>query len=162
MIEVDVTSPSPPYEQIRAQFAELIRCGVLAVGTRLPPVRQLAADLGLAAGTVARAYKELEQAGYVTGKRGGGTRVLPQPEPQAARAELIRDHARAYLAEVTRLGGSPEEAIAALSNAVAALHPAAPQGPFARAVIVAPTVPVRSRDSAVADMPVSSTGGDAQ
>lgn len=120
MIEVDVTSPSPPYEQIRAQFAELIKCGVLTVGTRLPPVRQLAADLGLAAGTVARAYKELEQAGYVTGKRGGGTRVLPQSEPRAARAELIRNHAHAYLAEVTRLGGSPEEAIVALSNAVAA------------------------------------------
>ncbi|MGI5157054.1 GntR family transcriptional regulator [Microbispora sp. CA-102843] len=123
MIEVDVTSPSPPYEQIRAQFAELIRCGVLAVGTRLPPVRQLAADLGLAAGTVARAYKELEQAGYVTGKRGGGTRVLPQSEPRTARAELIRSHARAYLAEVTRLGGSAEEAIAALSDVAAAIHP---------------------------------------
>ncbi|GLW99245.1 GntR family transcriptional regulator [Microtetraspora sp. NBRC 16547] len=132
MIEVDVTSPSPPYEQIRAQFAKLIKCGVLAVGTRLPPVRQLAADLGLATGTVARAYKELEQAGYVTGKRGGGTRVLPQPEPRMARAELIRSQARAYLAEVIRLGGSAEEAIAtlsevvALSDTAAAAHPADP------------------------------------
>ncbi|MFF4772778.1 GntR family transcriptional regulator [Microtetraspora fusca] len=119
MIEVDVTSPSPPYEQIRAQLAELIRCGVLGADTRLPPVRQLAADLGLAAGTVARAYKELEQGGYVTGKRGGGTRVLAQPEPGPAREELIREHARAYLAEVVRLGGTAEEAVAALTELAA-------------------------------------------
>ncbi|WP_067176811.1 GntR family transcriptional regulator [Microtetraspora niveoalba] len=116
MIQVDVTSPSPPYEQIRAQLAELIRCGVLGAGTRLPPVRQLAADLGLAAGTVARAYKELEQGGYVTGKRGGGTRVLAQPEPRTARETLIREHARAYLAEVIRLGGTVEEAVATLKD----------------------------------------------
>ncbi|MFJ2031811.1 GntR family transcriptional regulator [Streptosporangium sp. NPDC087985] len=117
MIRVDVTSPSPPYEQIRAQLAELIRCGVLDAGTRLPPVRQLAADLGLATGTVARAYKELEQSGHVTAKRGGGTRVLPQPQSQAARADLIRRHASTYLAEVTRLGGSVEEALTALREA---------------------------------------------
>ncbi|WP_169949433.1 GntR family transcriptional regulator [Microbispora sp. H11081] len=117
MIEVDVTGPTPPYEQIRAQLAELIACGALAAGARLPPVRQLAADLGLAAGTVARAYKELEQAGYVSGRRGGGTRVLPRSEPGTARTELIRGHARAYLAAVVRLGGSAEEAIAALSEA---------------------------------------------
>ncbi|GAA1290217.1 GntR family transcriptional regulator [Planotetraspora silvatica] len=117
MIKVDVTSPSPPYEQIRAQLAELIRCGVLNVGTRLPPVRQLAADLGLAVGTVARAYRELERAGYVSGKRGGGTRVLPQPEPQMTRADLIEQHARAYLTEVARLGGSAEEAVEAVQAA---------------------------------------------
>jgi DNA-binding transcriptional regulator YhcF (GntR family) len=117
VIKVDVTSPSPPYEQIRAQLAELIRCGVVSVGTRLPPVRQLAADLGLAAGTVARAYRELERAGYVSGKRGGGTRVLPQPEPQTTRADLIERHARAYVSEVARLGGSAEEAVEAVRAA---------------------------------------------
>ncbi|MEU0482026.1 GntR family transcriptional regulator [Streptosporangium sp. NPDC006013] len=117
MIKVDVTSPSPPYEQVRAQLAELIGCGVLEAGARLPPVRQLAADLGLAAGTVARAYKELEQSGHVTAKRGDGTRVLPQSKPRVARADLIRRHASVYLAEVIRLGGSAEEALTALREA---------------------------------------------
>ncbi|WP_228645090.1 GntR family transcriptional regulator [Microtetraspora sp. AC03309] len=143
MIEVDVTSPSPPYEQIRSQLAELIRCGVLGVGTRLPPVRQLAADLGLAAGTVARAYKELEQSGYVSGKRGGGTRVLAQPEPRAARADLIRGHARAYLTEVARLGGSIEEAVAALSEVATA----------AEAVAVSDAVVSDARQGRASDEP---------
>ncbi|WP_214103416.1 hypothetical protein [Acrocarpospora catenulata] len=75
--------------------------------------------VGLAAGTVARAYKELERAGYVTGKRGGGTRVLPQPEPQTTQAELIEQHARAYLAEVARLDGTAEQAVAAVRTVIA-------------------------------------------
>lgn len=60
-----MTSPVPPYEQLREQIAGLIATGLLQAGQRLPPVRQLAADLGLAGGTVARAYRELEQAGLV-------------------------------------------------------------------------------------------------
>ena len=46
--------PTPPYEQLRRQLADLIGAGLLRPGDRLPPLRQLAADLGLAAGTVAR------------------------------------------------------------------------------------------------------------
>jgi DNA-binding transcriptional regulator YhcF (GntR family) len=64
---VDTADPTPPYEQLRRQLAGLIRSGVLEPGGRLPPLRQLAADLGLAVGTVARAYRELESAGLVPG-----------------------------------------------------------------------------------------------
>lgn len=53
-VTVDVLDPTPPYEQLRRQLADLVGSGVLASGDRLPPVRQLAADLGLAPGTVAR------------------------------------------------------------------------------------------------------------
>ncbi|WP_406111849.1 GntR family transcriptional regulator [Streptomyces sp. NBC_01003] len=55
----------PPYEQVRLQLADLILGGHLAENDRLPAVRQLAADLGLAAGTIARAYRELESANLV-------------------------------------------------------------------------------------------------
>ena len=54
LIRVDAASAVPPYEQVRAQIAALVRSGDLAVGTRLPTVRRLAEDLGLAANTVAR------------------------------------------------------------------------------------------------------------
>jgi GntR family transcriptional regulator len=64
-ITVDTTSPVPPFEQIRAGIAELIAVGALAPDTPLPSVRQLATDLGLAAGTVQRAYTELRMAGLV-------------------------------------------------------------------------------------------------
>lgn len=67
--------PTPPFEQVRRQLAALVASGALAPDQRLPPVRQLAADLGLAVGTVARAYRELEEAGAVTTRRGAGTRV---------------------------------------------------------------------------------------
>ena len=74
-VHVDEADPTPPYEQLRRQVAELVATGDLPAGERLPPVRQLAADLGLAAGTVARTYRELEQAGLVQTRRGAGTRV---------------------------------------------------------------------------------------
>ena len=56
IVEVDVASAVPPYEQLRSQIVDLVAVGSLPVGARLPPIRQLAGDLGLAPGTVARAY----------------------------------------------------------------------------------------------------------
>ncbi|CAN7475779.1 GntR family transcriptional regulator [Arthrobacter sp. LjRoot14] len=78
-IAVDLRSAVPPYEQIRTQISSLIAVGSLASGTRLPTVRSLAADLGIAAGTVARAYKELEQAGLIETRRRNGTVVVGMP-----------------------------------------------------------------------------------
>ncbi|RAM35985.1 GntR family transcriptional regulator [Arthrobacter globiformis] len=78
-ISVDLGSPTPPYEQIRLQVSALIAAGGLTAGTRLPAVRSLAADLGLAAGTVARAYKELEQSGLIETRRRNGTVVVGLP-----------------------------------------------------------------------------------
>jgi Predicted transcriptional regulators len=116
-ITLDSTSGIPPYEQVRRQLAELIETGRLAEGTRLPPVRQLAGDLELAPGTVARAYSELESAGLVETRRGGGTIVAPQP--QLSTEELRRrlaERARQYLSDTRRLGASDAEALAAVER----------------------------------------------
>ncbi|MDI2034604.1 GntR family transcriptional regulator [Paenarthrobacter nitroguajacolicus] len=78
-ITIDLADPVPPYEQIRRQLSSLITVGVLAPGSRLPTVRSLAADLGIAAGTVARAYKELEQSGLIESRRRNGTVVVGPP-----------------------------------------------------------------------------------
>lgn len=75
MITLDPASPIPPAEQIRSQLAALVRTGQLVEDTRLPTVRQLAADLRVAAGTVAKAYKELENVGLIRTGRAAGTRV---------------------------------------------------------------------------------------
>lgn len=77
MITLDPSRPAGPAEQIRAQLTALIHAGELAADARLPPVRQLAGDLRVAAGTVAKAYKELEAAGLVRTGRANGTRVNP-------------------------------------------------------------------------------------
>ena len=71
-LRIDHESGDAPFEQVRAHLAGLITTGRLLPGDRLPTVRALAGGLGLAANTVARAYKELEAAGLVeTGRRAG-------------------------------------------------------------------------------------------
>lgn len=110
-VTVDVLDPTPPYEQLRRQLADLVGSGVLSPGDRLPPVRQLAADLGLAAGTVARTYRELEQSGYVRSRRGGGTRVAPAPPTTATPQRALEEAAAAYLDRARVLGIPAVEAV---------------------------------------------------
>ncbi|HYQ73839.1 GntR family transcriptional regulator [Cellulomonas sp.] len=74
-LRVDVTAATPVYEQIRAQLAALVAVGALGAGERLPASRDLARDLGVAVGTVQRAYRELEAAGVVHSRRRTGTVV---------------------------------------------------------------------------------------
>lgn len=112
IVEVDTASPVPPYEQIRSQLARMIEAGVLATGAQLPPIRQLAADLGLATNTVARAYRELEAEGLVVSRVRHGTTVAPQRarlSPAQARQRLA-EAARAYAALARQLGVSRGEA----------------------------------------------------
>jgi DNA-binding transcriptional regulator YhcF (GntR family) len=117
---VDTGDPTPPYEQLRRQFTELIEAGVLRPGDRLPPVRQLAADLGLAIGTVARTYRELDSAGLITSRRGGGTRVTATvPElSEAQRAHLVHEHAEAFVQRVVLLGADQQEILDAVARAI--------------------------------------------
>lgn len=72
-----MNTPTPPYEQVRREIVEQVRSGELKPGDKLPAIRVLAGDLGLAAGTVARAYKLLEEGQIVITRRGAGTTVAP-------------------------------------------------------------------------------------
>lgn len=81
---VDVGSGVAPWRQVRDQLGALITSGQVPVGTRLPTIRQLAGDLGLAAGTVARAYRELEADGVLHTARRRGTIVVGPPAAPAA------------------------------------------------------------------------------
>ncbi|WP_309133641.1 GntR family transcriptional regulator [Cellulomonas sp.] len=100
-VRIDVTSAVPHYEQLRSQLAALITAGALADGERLPTVRALAHDLGIAPGTVARTYRDLEAGGLVLTRRKVGTVVTAPPAAldRAAVTEaaerfvrLARDH----------------------------------------------------------------------
>lgn len=114
-ITVDPDSGTPPYEQIRQHIDDLITTGSLAAGHRLPPVRQLAGDLGLAPGTVARAYRELEQGGLVQTRRGAGTRVIGSERPAA---DPLLAKARAYVAAARALGCDDAQVRDALERAL--------------------------------------------
>lgn len=108
--------PTPPYEQLRRQLADLIEGGQLVEGERLPPLRQLAGDLGLAVGTVARTYRELESAGLIRSRRGGGTRVAQHaPMPSATEREArLASLAAAYVMKARALGASDADIAAAV------------------------------------------------
>lgn len=119
-ITVDVGSAIPPYEQIRRQVADYVGSGLLAHGARLPTMRALAADLGVAVGTVARAYAELEAAGLVASRRRTGTVVTGHP---AERPEERVRAAAAELASRARESGMDADAVLAVVRA-ALLHAA--------------------------------------
>ncbi|GAA3070557.1 hypothetical protein GCM10020000_63850 [Streptomyces olivoverticillatus] len=70
---VDPDAAEPPYEQIRARIAERARSGALPVGYKLPTVRGFAEELGLAANTVAKAYRALEADGVIETRGRNGT-----------------------------------------------------------------------------------------
>jgi DNA-binding transcriptional regulator YhcF (GntR family) len=74
-VAIDPADAAAPYDQVRRQIAAQARSGELAAGTRLPTVRALADELGLATGTVARAYKELEADGVITTRGRNGSVV---------------------------------------------------------------------------------------
>ena len=120
ILSVDLDSPVPPYEQIRAQLTTMAASGVLPPGTRLPAIRQLAADLALATGTVARAYRELEAAGIIITRGRHGTYVAQTPTlTPYERTGQLHDAAASYAHVAEQLGASPEETIQALSQVMA-------------------------------------------
>lgn len=101
---IDAGSSIAPYEQLRRQLIEQIATRRLPAHTKLPAVRSLASDLGLAPGTVARAYKELEAEGYLITKGRGGTLVAPIAaidDETATRAEHL---AVQYVRDMRALG----------------------------------------------------------
>lgn len=102
-VSVDTSSPVPAYEQIRAQVTAMADTGALPAGTRLPPIRQLAGDLGLAPGTVAKAYALLEKAGVASTHRRRGTLITDRRalDPATQRSELHR--AASVFAQTVRL-----------------------------------------------------------
>jgi DNA-binding transcriptional regulator YhcF (GntR family) len=105
-LRVDGAAPDPPYEQIRAQVEQQVAGGVLPPGTRLPSVRALAEQLGLAANTVARAYRELEHAGVVTTRGRNGTVVNGDAGDRAAKEAAVR-----YADAMRDLGVRQDEAL---------------------------------------------------
>ena len=114
MLVVDPRDPTPPFEQLRTQVIDLVHRRELLPGARLPTVRRLAGDLGIAPNTVARAYRELEQAGVIETRGRHGTYVAHRTESGALAAEA----AKAYAARIHELGIPPAEGLALVSAAL--------------------------------------------
>ena len=105
-LNLDPTSALPVFEQIQTQVVDLVATGALPPGTRLPAVRALADQLGVAPGTVAKAYKALEQEGFVVTAGRHGTVVA---DPADAGTEDARQRVRAVLQPLLDQGRTPAE-----------------------------------------------------
>ncbi|MEP7018266.1 MAG: GntR family transcriptional regulator [Actinomycetota bacterium] len=120
-LAIDSDSGTPPFEQVRTQIATAVAAGQLDAGTKLPTVRQLAADLGLATNTVARAYRELEADAVIAthGRRGTFVRsdVVDEGSVRSSAADSARAVATDYVHAVRKLGLSSQEAVRLVENA---------------------------------------------
>jgi DNA-binding transcriptional regulator YhcF (GntR family) len=107
-LTVDTRSAVPPFEQLRVQLVEQIGDGTLAAGAKLPTVRRLAEDLGLAANTVARTYRELESLGLIETRGRNGSFVATQG---GAAERGAQEAAQVFAARIRQLGVGADSAL---------------------------------------------------
>jgi DNA-binding transcriptional regulator YhcF (GntR family) len=114
VITIDTTLAEALYDQVKRQISALVAAGELHPGDKLPTVRRLAEDLGLAPNTVARAYRELEVAGVLDTRGRAGTFVTGDERSRAA-----RQAAAEYAQRARELGLSADEAMALVERSLA-------------------------------------------
>jgi DNA-binding transcriptional regulator YhcF (GntR family) len=113
IVRVDPSSPVPPFEQIRMQIETMTTSGVLQVGARLPTIRQLAKDLGVAGGTVARAYRQLEADGIIAtrGRHGSYVAEVNGNAQRSVPNEALANAAQAFAIRARQLGVDSKRAL---------------------------------------------------
>lgn len=118
-IRLDPNGDRPLSEQLRDGIAARVVSGRLGPGQRMPAVRALAAELDLAPNTVAKAYRELESAGYLVARGRRGTFVCDVlPERPADDEAALVDAARAFARRARQLGADPDRALAAVRRVI--------------------------------------------
>ena len=114
MIHLDYRDARPIYSQIEGSIREQILAGILRPGDKLPSVRELAATLTINPNTIQRAYRDLEQQGWIATVSGKGCFVCDKT-PTREKAPLLAqfDQAAAALLD---LGMTRQELIARLEK----------------------------------------------
>ena len=114
-LTIDATSTVPPFEQVRSGVLAAVVSGELVSGSRLPTVRALAEQLGIAVNTVARSYRELEGDGIIETRGRSGSFVRASGDDIQKRAQ---DAARAYVESIHLLGMDRADALAIVAAAL--------------------------------------------
>ena len=109
MISINFRDARPIYEQVRDGFRQLILSGALPADTKMPSVRELAGQLAINPNTIQRAYRELEQEGYIVSVPGRGSFVRERSDAAAARRKELLEQLDALTAELKLLGLTEEE-----------------------------------------------------
>lgn len=113
VLAVDPASSQAPFRQLRGQIVDAVESGALPPGTRLPTVRAFAEQVGIAARTAAKVYRELESTGVLETRGRSGTFVA---ERDASAAALLRA-AEEYAEKATTAGFTVDDAVAAIRGA---------------------------------------------
>ena len=116
-ITIDETDQRPIYQQVVDEIKSIIATGELPEGSSLPPVRQVAADLGVNLNTIAFAYRKLQKAGLIKVKHGSGAvviaRVLPKRDEERLQGKLMP-----VLTDLVLSGLTRSEVLALVNNAL--------------------------------------------
>jgi len=113
-ITIDERDGRPLYQQLVDEIKTLIARGELAQGTSLPPVRQVASDLGVNLNTVAFAYRRLQKEGLIRVRHGSGAVVVSQTLG-TNQEDRLRSQLRTALTQLV-LAGLKQPEIKALIN----------------------------------------------
>ena len=119
-ITIDERDGRPIYRQVVDEIKVLIARGELEEGSTLPPVRQVAADLGVNLNTIAFAYRQLQQEGLIRVRHGAGavviSRIIEKSESERLQAKL-----GAALTDLVLSGLTRAEVIGLVNNALNSL-----------------------------------------
>lgn len=116
MIVLNTRDPKPIYEQITNNLRRLIASGGIAPGERLPSVRELATRLTINPNTIQRAYRQLEQEGYIVSLPGKGCFAAEGSAPRQDRLRMLWLQLEAAAAELRLAGISQQELISHLTE----------------------------------------------
>ena len=116
MIVLNTRDPKPIYEQITNNLRRLIASGGIAPGERLPSVRELATRLTINPNTIQRAYRQLEQEGYIVSLPGKGCFAAEGSAPRQDRLRMLWLQLEAAAAELRLAGISHQELISHLTE----------------------------------------------
>ncbi len=109
MFQIDFAAREPIYEQLYAGVIKLAAAGVIQPGDKLPPVRTVAADLGINPNTAAKAYRELENEGYIYSSVGRGSFLTDKLSADSAQKLITLDAFRRAAKDAFANGASKQE-----------------------------------------------------
>ncbi len=119
MISLNYRDPRPIYEQLEEKLRRLILSGAIAEGEKLPSVRELASQLAINPNTIQRAYRELEQNGFIYSVPGKGSFAGKLSGVDESRRKELREKLLAIWTELLQLGENPDRLIAMLNQIAA-------------------------------------------
>ncbi|MTI94666.1 MAG: GntR family transcriptional regulator [Firmicutes bacterium] len=124
MLQINVSSHTPIYQQVIDQIKEQVLLGVLAPGDKLPSVRELATTLTINPNTIQKAYQELERQKVIVTVRGRGNYIAEQSENKlnAEQLETLQEHFRKGIIDALHLGMSPAEVKKLVERLINELH----------------------------------------